>query len=88
MRGVVRNRAGLNRLGAEIDDLRRRNGPAPELVAADLIAAAALERRESRGGHFREDYPSAAAPPVRTVVDPSAKPPLSASLSALSIAAA
>jgi L-aspartate oxidase len=55
--GVVRNRAGLGRLLDEIEILKRRHGPATELVSADLVAASALGRQESRGGHFREDYP-------------------------------
>jgi len=79
--GVVRNEAGLAGLLAEIDNLRRLHGHAPELTAADLIVSAALERRESRGGHFREDYPDAALV-VRTFVT-SARP----AVSALSIAA-
>ena len=79
--GVVRNEAGLTELLAEIGNLRRLHGPAPELVAANLIVAAALERRESRGGHFREDHPDVAAP-VRTFVT-KARP----AVPALSIAA-
>ena len=38
-----------------------------QLVAARLIAASALERRESRGAHFRRDHPTAAAGPLYTV---------------------
>jgi fumarate reductase flavoprotein subunit len=36
-----------------------------QALAARLIACSALERRESRGAHFRRDFPrSAAGPPV------------------------
>lgn len=38
-----------------------------QLVAARLIAASALERRESRGAHFRRDHPASAAGPLYTV---------------------
>lgn len=58
--GVVRDSAGLERALSVIDALERAAGPALPLVAARLIAEAALERRESRGGHFRSDYPAAA----------------------------
>jgi fumarate reductase flavoprotein subunit len=38
-----------------------------QLVTARLIAASALERRESRGAHFRRDHPTTAAGPLYTV---------------------
>ncbi|WP_332641012.1 L-aspartate oxidase [Brevundimonas sp.] len=57
--GVVRDAAGLTRALTLIDELEATAGPALPLVAARLIAEAALARRESRGGHFRRDYPTA-----------------------------
>lgn len=64
--GVVRDAAGLTRLLGEIDALEAAHGRGPVLVAARLTAAAALEREESRGGHFRGDYPETAAEARRT----------------------
>jgi L-aspartate oxidase len=55
--GVVRDAAGLTRLLAVIDGLGQRHGLALPLVTARLIATTALARRESRGGHFRRDFP-------------------------------
>ena len=60
--GVIRDAAGLDRLLSEIDRLEAQHGRAAPLVAARLVAAAALDRRESRGGHFRTDHPQSLAP--------------------------
>jgi len=60
--GVVRDGAGLSRLASEIDWLKSRYGAGPVLTAAGLVAQSALERQESRGAHFRGDYPKAAEP--------------------------
>lgn len=60
--GVIRDAEGLTRLAAVLDALEAAHGPAPTLVAAQLIARAALARRESRGGHFRADFPATALP--------------------------
>jgi len=65
--GVVRDAAGLNHLLTEIDGLEAAYGRAPALIAARLVAACALARTESRGGHFRADAPGLKAP-VRTFV--------------------
>jgi L-aspartate oxidase len=60
--GLVRNGAGLRRAIARIENLAPHLGT--HLVGRNLVAAAravtscALERRESRGSHFRTDHPS------------------------------
>ena len=66
--GVVRDAAGLNRVLTLIDQLERGHGAAAALISARLISAAALERRESRGAHYRSDYPNTCALARRTVV--------------------
>ncbi|WP_415184493.1 L-aspartate oxidase [Phaeovulum sp.] len=61
--GVMRNEAGLRRALAEIGEIESLAPPSETLAnmtaTATLIAAAALMREESRGGHFRTDYPDA-----------------------------
>ena len=58
--GVVRDGAGLARALAAIERLRRQATGAQTqnmLTTALLIASAAFVRRESRGAHFRSDFP-------------------------------
>jgi L-aspartate oxidase len=56
--GVVRDRAGLVRAMDRLQPLAFESGAAsdPALVAL-MIATAALAREESRGGHWRADFP-------------------------------
>jgi len=57
--GLVRDAEGLEHALAELARLETQAGAAERnmLLAAKLIATAALERTESRGGHWRGDYP-------------------------------
>ncbi len=60
--GVVRDRRGLGAALAVISDLEDRcHAPRflNSLAAARMIATAALSRTESRGGHYRSDFPGA-----------------------------
>lgn len=57
--GVVRDGTGLSRALGCVDMLAHQHGAANALVAARLILTAALARQESRGSHFRSDYPDA-----------------------------
>lgn len=70
--GVERDAAGLTRLLRHLsaEAAVERASPAPRwramLASATLIAAAALRREESRGGHYRADHPEAEAEGRRT----------------------
>jgi len=57
--GVERDARGLRAALRELLALRETSGPLTRRAATAglLIAVAALERRESRGGHFRSDIP-------------------------------
>ena len=58
--GVERSADGLETLIELIDQLEARYGDEDALIAARFIACAALRREESRGGHFRMDFPQRA----------------------------
>ena len=57
--GVTRDGVGLSRALDRISVLERAVPGALPLITARLTVQAALDRRESRGGHFRSDYPQA-----------------------------
>jgi L-aspartate oxidase len=55
--GVERTGYGLAHLSDWIETQNRLHGPALPLVAASLVVQGALARRESRGAHYRADFP-------------------------------
>ncbi|HHL43384.1 MAG TPA: L-aspartate oxidase [Hellea balneolensis] len=66
--GVLRDAKGLNRLLDIIETQIDKVGAANPLLAARMIAASALAREESRGGHFRTDFPDEVPPPRSTYI--------------------
>jgi len=56
----------LSRLIRTLGSLQPGSEPCLPLIAARLVAEAALARRESRGGHFRSDFPQT-GPAQRTL---------------------
>jgi L-aspartate oxidase len=60
--GVVREARGLGATRDWIEDTKTRAGHARALTAAGLIVAGAIAREESRGGHYRSDFPATLAP--------------------------
>jgi len=67
--GVIRDRTGLQHALAEIARIERESRHLPQTrnmaTAALMVTAAALRREESRGGHFRSDFPKTDAKQAR-----------------------
>ncbi|PKL96733.1 MAG: L-aspartate oxidase [Gammaproteobacteria bacterium HGW-Gammaproteobacteria-8] len=55
--GVIRDAAGLRALLDELQRLEQHHGERDALLVARFIASAALRREESRGAHWRADFP-------------------------------
>jgi L-aspartate oxidase len=66
--GVVRDKNGLNQAVAQLQALQEQHGQANVLIAAQAMAQCALQREESRGGHYRSDFPNTAETPSRTFI--------------------
>jgi L-aspartate oxidase len=76
--GVVRDAVGLTSLIETIEGIAATCGETNELVSARLIATSALAREESRGGHYRSDFPDTIDPPTRSFVTVTSPHPVGA----------
>ena len=65
--GVIREAKGLQSLLDLIVEMDIKAPNALPLIAAHLVAQGAMDRRESRGAHFRSDYPKLNDPPRHSV---------------------
>lgn len=63
--GVLRDEAGLTEALTQLHPYRHLD----EGLVGCLIATTALQRRESRGGHWRTDYPESAPVAQHTLID-------------------
>jgi L-aspartate oxidase len=70
--GLERDAAGLAEALTIIGQVERAGGAEPALhnmtAAAKLVTVAALRRHESRGGHYRIDYPGTNTAAERTFI--------------------
>jgi L-aspartate oxidase len=70
--GLERNESGMHAAVATIQSVERAANGEPTLLnmiaAAKLAAAAALARRESRGAHFRTDFPQTEETGIRSAL--------------------
>lgn len=55
--GIIRTEKAITQAIRQLSEIRSVNNCCDELLLADAMLRSALERRESRGAHFREDFP-------------------------------